>query len=103
VYIYSSSDFDPLIHEELKRMKRTVYRSLTDYFMFGNSMHRHLPDIVFQEILNSREGTTEQQVDKLARYLNAMIKIMQSDKSVIYVMCNQEDKFNWTDIAKAAG
>lgn len=49
-----------------------------------------------------REGVLDEEVEKLASYLKRMLRLMQSDKSVIYVMCNQEDKFNWADIAKAA-
>ncbi|TNV86519.1 hypothetical protein FGO68_gene8026 [Halteria grandinella] len=101
VFAYGT-DFDPQIHDELKRMKRTVYRSLEDYFMYGNQMGRDINDIVYQEILGEKDGVSEEEVEKIAGYLKRMIKVMQKDKSVIYVMCNQEDKFNWSDIAKAA-
>jgi tetrahydromethanopterin S-methyltransferase subunit G len=42
-----SSEFDRQVHEELKRMRRVIERSMSDYYRFGNTMGRDIGDIVY--------------------------------------------------------
>jgi len=58
VYLFSS-ERNRLIHEEVKRQKRTLFRALTDYYRFGNTLERHIEDIIFDEVLNE-EGTEKE-------------------------------------------
>lgn len=65
VFIYSN-DFDSQVHEELKRQKRVVFRSLTDYLRFGNTMNRDIQDIVYYDIFNEKEP---EHVEKISKHL----------------------------------
>jgi hypothetical protein len=59
VYIYCTSDFDEQVHEELKRSRRVIHRSLQDFYTFGNTQERELADFVYLDILNEKEEETE--------------------------------------------
>ena len=59
VYIYCTSDFDEQVHEELKRSRRVIHRSLQDFYTFGNTQERELADFVYLDILNEMEEETE--------------------------------------------
>jgi hypothetical protein len=53
------------VHEELKRMKRVVFRSLEDRYRYGNAQGRDIRDFVYLDILNEAEGESAQ-VEKVA-------------------------------------
>ena len=67
--MYSSSDFDSQVHEELKRARRVIFRGLYDYYYFGNTLGRDLQDIVYEDILNEKESDPAQ-IEKLAIYID---------------------------------
>jgi len=93
VYIYGT-EFDSQVHEELKRQRRCLYRALTDYYMFGNSMQSDLTDIVYYDLLNEQEEDSAK-VQKLSGYIEETISRLLKDKDVQKVMVKEEDKFTW--------
>ena len=63
-----SNEFDNQILEELKRNKRVIYRSLSDYFLFGNTMKREILDVIYLDILNEQEQNEETLI-KMENYI----------------------------------
>ena len=63
-----SNEFDNQIFEELKRNKRVIYRSLSDYFLFGNTMKREILDVIYLDILNEQEQNEETLI-KMENYI----------------------------------
>ena len=86
-FLYSN-DFDEYVYHELIRAKRSVFRSLTDYFVFENSLNREIDDIIYLDILNQKvfdtnlklkEGEEDlrdevAQIDKLRTYIKMRIE-----------------------------
>ena len=86
-FLYSN-EFDEYVYHELIRAKRSIYRSLTDYFVFENSLIREIDDIIYLDILNQKvfdtnlklkEGEEDlrdevTQIDKLRTYINMRIE-----------------------------
>jgi hypothetical protein len=57
VYMYSGSEFDQQIHEEIKRMKRVAERGLIDQVVFKQNVMngREITDYVYLDVLHERE------------------------------------------------
>eukprot|EP00347_Sterkiella_histriomuscorum_P010997 403374139 len=91
-YIYTS-EFDDGIHEELKRSKRCIERSLLDYYQYQNTLNRELSDIVFQEVLNEKE-TDYDNVLKVTQYVEELrLKLNSVDVTKI-----TKEEFNWEEL-----
>ena len=54
VFLFSN-DGNSSVFEELKRSQISISRSLSDFFIYGNTMNRSLNDIIYFEILNEHE------------------------------------------------
>jgi hypothetical protein len=69
------------VHEELKRMKRVVFRSLEDRYWYGNAQARDMRDFVYLDILNETEEEGAQ-VEKVSQYIEETIRKVKEDREV---------------------
>ena len=85
-----SSEFDRQVHEELKRMRRVIERSMSDYYRFGNTMGRDIGDIVYQEVLG--EEASQEEVEETVKYIEEMrVKVVKNRK----IISENEKEFKW--------
>ena len=67
-YLYSN-EYDEYVHDELKRQQRVLFRSLDDFYWFGNTLNRDIEDIIYLDILNENlENDSE--ITKIKDYIS---------------------------------
>ena len=52
-FLYSN-DYDEYVFNELQRAKRSIFRSLFDYFVFENTLQRDINDIIYLDVFNQQ-------------------------------------------------
>jgi hypothetical protein len=85
------------VHEELKRMKRVVFRSLEDRYRYGNTQERDIRDFVYLDILNEAEEESAH-VEKIALYIEETMRKFKEDREVRRLIVKREQEFTWDKV-----